>query len=412
MSFHEQSADVYHKRLLEELRKLIDDKDVDNWFGQYKIQIYQDTATLTFPTNFIRDWVATYYLDQLKTCISQLTDQCSKILLEIDTEQGTHTRSGLTFENFIISGSNKMAYTAAYQVSRNIQQSYNPLVIYGEPGVGKSHLLSAIAHHVRARQLVHHMTAEEFMYQFIQSLKKDSIDQFRTALRSANLLLIDDVQFMMGKDSTQEEFFHTFNSLTNNGCQIVLSCDQHPYSLEGLAKRLRSRLGSGLIVEIHQPDYELKLGFLMHKKDLVSYEVKEFVADTITGSIRDLEGAWSKLLTHSDWSKCDITIEFAKQVLHEVVRTESGQLDYQAILTRVCRYYNIDLADLTSGKRHKQLTKARHICMYLLKDVLALSFSEIGRLFGGRDHTSIMYAVNKLKQDHALQHESQQILEH
>lgn len=420
--------------LLTSLKEQLGGLIVENWFKGLEISQDGPNISLFFQNQFIKDWVNTHYIDNIHKALKVLTGQ-EHVYLCFDLKNNKNNieqinKSGEieqhTFENFIIGKTNEMAYTAAVKVSQNIRGNlFNPLFIYGEPGVGKSHLLSAIVNHVRVNNAdikIYYMTAEEFMYTFIKALKENGIVGFKQELREANLFLVDDVQFMMGKDSTQEEFFHTFNFLKNNRCQIVLSSDKSPNQLDQLAGRLRSRLGGGLTIEIHQPDYELRLSILLKLSKTSDSQgiyqpktdVLEFLAQNIHGNVRDLEGAWTKLATYAKWMNQSVSLQLAQEVLKEQLTPKIKKtLDKNTIQVSVCEMYKITLDDMLSDKRDKHIVRARHIAMFLIKRELGYSASDIGRIFNGKDHTSVLYAIEKiareLEKDELLQGELEYI---
>lgn len=457
------------KDFYQALLSLLGNNVMDNWFKLFDIK-QKDSNTndanfiIFLPNSFIKDWISTHYIDQIYEVLTKLSmkekificfevqdlsDRVPMYSSEYSSEilnnqnnsyenknyahsaSSNYTHSSVndqlaefainnhyTFENFIIGRSNEMAYTAALKMCENAGSTpiFNPLFIYGEPGVGKSHLLFAIINRLLQNKpnfKITYMTAEQFMYAFIKALKENRIMYFKEELRQSKFFLIDDVQFMMGKGSTQEEFFHTFNFLKQEQCQIVLSSDQSPNKLEGLEDRLRSRLGSGLSVEIHEPNYELRLSILNSKvideKVIVSDDVLQFLSQNIKGNIRDLEGAWTRLVTYSRWMKEPITLDLVNQILHDSLASYERKITLPDIQIHICQFFNIDLKDLKADKREKKLTKARHIAMFLCRELTNASSTDIGMVFGGKDHSSVLYAVDKiakeLKTDFALRHE-------
>lgn len=287
---------------------------------------------------------------------------------------------------------------------------FNPLFLYGGVGLGKTHLMHAIAHDYQARHpsaQVLYLSAEQFMYRFVQALRESSIMDFKSMFRNVNMLMVDDVQFIAGKDSTQEEFFHTFNALVDQGKQIVISADRAPAEIKGLEERIKSRLSCGLIVDLHPTTYELRLGILQSKTqafraqqpDLeIGAGVLEFLAHRITTNVRVLEGALQRLFAHASLLRREITLEVAQECLADILRTNDRKINIDDIQRKVAEHYNIRLADMMGPKRARNVARPRQIAMYLSKQLTSRSLPEIGRRFGGRDHTTIMHGVRKIEE--------------
>jgi len=309
------------------------------------------------------------------------------------------------FNNFVVGKPNELAYAAARRVADSPTATYNPLFLYGGVGLGKTHLMHAIAWQIREQQpdrKVVYLSAEKFMYYFIRALRFQDTMAFKEQFRSVDVLMIDDVQFINGKESTQEEFFHTFNDLVDNNRQVVVSADKSPSDLEGMEERLRSRLGWGLVADIHATTYELRLGILHAKKDelgaIVPDKVLEFLAHKITSSVRELEGALNRVAAHSSLIGRDITLETCQEVLHDLLRASDRRITIEEIQKRVAEHFNIRLADMHSARRSRAVARPRQVAMYLSKQLTSRSLPEIGRKFGGRDHTTVMHAVNKVEE--------------
>ncbi|MDB5408729.1 MAG: chromosomal replication initiator protein DnaA [Rhodospirillales bacterium] len=315
-----------------------------------------------------------------------------------------------TFENFVVGKPNELAHAAARRVAEScvaVQRTvpFNPLFLYGGVGLGKTHLMHAIAWHLRtqnpARKVIY-LSAEKFMYQFIRALRFKDTMAFKEQFRSVDVLMIDDVQFISGKDSTQEEFFHTFNALVDQNRQIIISADKSPSDLEGMEERMRSRLGWGLVADIHPTTYELRLGILQAKaeqrKAAMPPKVLEFLAHKITSNVRELEGALNRILAHSQLIGRDITLESAQEVLHDLLRANDRRVTIDEIQKRVAEHYNIRLSDMHSARRARAVARPRQVAMFLCKQLTPRSLPEIGRKFGGRDHTTVMHAVKKIEE--------------
>ncbi len=309
-----------------------------------------------------------------------------------------------TFDSFVVGKPNEFAHACARRVAeRPASQGFNPLFLYGGVGLGKTHLMHAIAWAIREMhpaKSVAYMSAEKFMYRFIAALRSQSTMEFKESLRSVDVLMIDDLQFLIGKDNTQEEFFHTFNALVDAGKQIVVSADKSPSDLSGLEDRLRTRLGCGMVADIHATTYELRLSILEAKAAAagvpVPPKVLEFLAHKITSNVRELEGALNRLIAHANLFGRSITLEGAQEVLHDILRAHDRRVTIEEIQKRVAEHYNIRLTDMSSARRARNIARPRQVAMYLAKQLTSRSLPEIGRRFGNRDHTTVMHAVSRV----------------
>ena len=308
-----------------------------------------------------------------------------------------------TFDNFVVGKPNELAHAAAKRVAEASSVTFNPLFLYGGVGLGKTHLMHAIAWAIRKKdpsRKVLYLSAEKFMYQFIRALRFKDTMAFKQQFRSVDVLMIDDVQFISGKDSTQEEFFHTFNALVDQNRQVIISADKSPSDLEGMEERLRSRLGWGLVADIHPTTYELRLGILQQKADSLNAQIPvkvlEFLAHKITSNVRELEGALNRIVAHSELVGRSISLETTQEVLHDLLRANDRRVTIDEIQKRVAEHYNIRVADMHSARRARAVARPRQVAMYLAKQLTARSLPEIGRKFGGRDHTTVMHAVKKV----------------
>ena len=285
---------------------------------------------------------------------------------------------------------------------------FNPLFLYGGVGLGKTHLMHAAAWAIREIGAaegrpplsVAYMSAEKFMYRFIAALRSQSTMEFKESLRSVDVLLIDDLQFLIGKDNTQEEFFHTFNALVDAGKQIIVSADKSPSDLSGIEDRLRTRLGCGMVADLHATTYELRISILQAKAQSqgvpVPPKVMEFLAHKITSNVRELEGALNRLIAHANLFGRPVTLEGAQEVLHDILRAHDRRVTIEEIQKRVAEHYNIRLTDMSSPRRARNVARPRQVAMYLAKQLTSRSLPEIGRRFGGRDHTTVMHAVSRV----------------
>ncbi len=282
---------------------------------------------------------------------------------------------------------------------------FNPLFLYGGVGLGKTHLLHAIGWEIQkqtpARSVIY-LSAEKFMYRFIRALREQNTVDFKDQFRSVDVLMIDDVQFISGKDSTQEEFFHTFNALVDQRRQIVLSADKSPSDLEGIQDRLKSRLNCGLVADIHAANYELRLGILQSKAEHLGVEVpgkvQEFLAHRITSNVRELEGALNRVVAHAQLVGRDITLETTQEVLQDLLRARERRVTIEEIQKQVAAHFHVRVSDMHSARRARSVARPRQVAMYLAKSLTSRSLPEIGRMFGGRDHTTVMHAVRKVEE--------------
>jgi chromosomal replication initiator protein len=397
------------------------------------------------PTRFMRDWVQTNYVDRIRVLWSQehvpvnqvdfyITPLSDSPVVPFSTEEkvtppssessnympapagsaeglferenvGAELDPRFTFDNFVVGKPNELAHAAARRVAESTQVSFNPLFLYGGVGLGKTHLMHAIAWHIRhtyPQRRVIYLSAEKFMYQFIRSLRYKDTMAFKMLFRSVDVLMIDDVQFISGKDSTQEEFFHTFNALVDQNRQIIISADKSPSDLAGMEERMRSRLGWGLVADIHPTTYELRLGILQAKAEQmvvkIPDKVMEFLAHKITSNVRELEGALNRIAAHAQLVGRDITLESTQDCLRDLLRANDRRVSIEEIQKKVAEHFNVKVSDMHSSRRLRIVARPRQIAMYLSKELTTKSLPEIGRKFGGRDHTTVMHAVKKVQE--------------
>ncbi len=386
---------------------------------------------ISVPTRFMRDWVKTHYAESIRKTWSNKFDVINHVDVSISSSSKVEKTNidiltkavsskektpdiseisspldpRFTFKNFVVGKSNQLSYSTAVKIAKDEEVSFNPLFIYGGVGLGKTHLMHAVAQSIRENtpeRKVLFMSAEKFMYQFVQAIRAKDTMVFKEQFRSVDILMIDDIQFICGKESTQEEFFHTFNALVDNNKQIIISSNKPPSDLDGLDERLRSRLGGGLASNILPSDYNLRLNILKKKCELlkrnVPSDVLEFLADKIVSNIRELEGALNRLIAHTDILKCEINLETTQDLLKDILRASNTRISIEEIQKHVATKYNIRVSDLHSSRRAKAIARPRQIAMYLCKMLTQHSFPEIGRKFGGRDHTTIMYGVRKIEE--------------
>ena len=315
-----------------------------------------------------------------------------------------------TFDSFVVGKPNELAHAAAKRVAEGGPTTFNPLFLYGGVGLGKTHLMHAVAHELTSRRPdlnVLYLSAEQFMYRFVQALRERKMMDFKELFRSVDVLMVDDVQFIAGKDSTQEEFFHTFNALVDQNRQIVISADRAPGEIKDLENRIKSRLQCGLVVDLHPTDYELRLGILQskvvaQKAQYPSLElaegVLEFLAHRISTNVRVLEGALTRLFAFASLVGREITLELAQDCLSDILRASDRKISIEEIQKQVAHHYNIRLAEMVGPKRVRSFARPRQVAMYLCKQLTSRSLPEIGRHFGGRDHTTVMHGVRRIEE--------------
>ena len=430
------AASAKWERIQRHLRDEFGDAVFKSWLRPLTLgQAEGGEIVLFVPTRFMRDWVDRHYMDRIRRHWNEEDPAVRSVQIRVHRGKSppsavtSRTPAGegagaaeqsaaegqadisapldprLTFENFVVGKSNELAYAAARRVAEATTVPFNPLFLYGGVGLGKTHLMHAITWHIRARdpsRRVIYLSAEKFMYQFIRALRYRNTMAFKDQFRSVDVLMIDDVQFISGRETTQEEFFHTFNALVDQNRQIVISADKSPSDLEGMKERMRSRLGWGLVADIHQTDYELRLSILQAKADqleaTVPLKVLEFLAHKIVSNVRELEGALNRIVAHGTLVGRDITLEATQEVLHDLLRANDRRVTIEEIQKRVAEHFNIRIADMHSARRARAVARPRQVAMYLAKQLTSRSLPEIGRKFGGRDHTTVMHAVRRVEE--------------
>ncbi|MBJ3763154.1 chromosomal replication initiator protein DnaA [Maribius pontilimi] len=325
-------------------------------------------------------------------------------------ETGAKLDERFTFSSFVVGKPNELAHAAARRVAEGGPVSFNPLFMYGGVGLGKTHLMHAMAWELSARRpdlRILYLSAEKFMYRFVQALRDRDMMGFKELFRSVDVLMVDDIQFIAGKESTQEEFFHTFNALVDQGKQVILSADCAPGDIEGMEQRIVSRLQSGLVVDVHPTSYELRLGILQSKCGPFGQQfpgvtigdgVLELLAHRITGNVRVLEGALTRLYAHGSFMHREVDLDLAQECLRDLLRQSDVRVTIDEIQRKVADHFNIKLSDLLGPKRNRQFARPRQMAMYLAKHLTERSLPDIARRFGGRDHTTIMHGVKKIDQ--------------
>lgn len=401
------------------------------------VSVVNGTLELSVPTRFIRDWVKAHYADRIRALWSQHFAPLSRVEIVVAAkpahispvathtaapyqpvavanqnatkEQGEENLSApldarFTFAQFVTGRSNELAAVSARRVAEG-DKHYNPLYIHGSVGFGKTHLMQAIGHHIRENRKelrVVYMTAEKFMYKFVQALRARDTLAFKDDFRSIDVLMIDDIQFICGKEQTQKEFLDTFKALIDMGKQVVVTGDRSPAELDGIDDHLKSRLTGGLAVEIRQADEDLRLRILQSKCSLlkrdIPADVLSFLAQKITSSIRELEGALNRLIAHTELTGRDISQETVHDLLGDLLRASDRKIGIEDIQKKVAEFYRIRLSDLLSPRRARPVARPRQVAMYLAKNLTVHSLPEIGRKFGGRDHTTIIHGIRKIEE--------------
>lgn len=416
---------------LGELRTEIDQANYETWLKTTRFQRLDDTTLhLSVPSAFNRSWLMRNFKDRIENVVERLANRPIGIDFHISNQRDdfpellseplattpkpepidigeTNLSPRYKFDNFVVGESNRFAHAACRAVAEPETEAWNPLLIWGGVGLGKTHLLQAIGSEFLSRSpnaRVRYINSERFMNGFVKAIQQDKMVSFRETYRAVDLLLLDDVQFLFGKEGTQNEFFHTFNELYGKGKKIVLSSDRPPSEMANIEDRLRSRFEWGLIVDVQAPDLETRIAILQQKALLCDFrlpsDVAIFIAERIKTNIRKLEGVLTSLRHHLSATKEPINIETARRILgHFVVSEEPQRITVEHIQSVTCDYFNITLKELIGKERHRKLTTPRHVAMYLCRLLTDLSFPEIARYFNGRNHTSILHAYRKLEND-------------
>lgn len=450
------------RRVRSRLQAELGEATFNSWFKQVDLMGMDDgRVLLAVPSRFVRNWVQSHFAERLSALWHEEDPACLRVEVLVasrdpamaarreerkaspaaelanapavgaavearnnhlssftpatvppgfeDAGVGAPLDPRFTFDAFVVGKSNELAHAAARRVAEATDVTFNPLFLYGGVGLGKTHLMHAIAWEIRKRhpeRKVLYLSAEKFMYQFVRALRFKDTMAFKQQFRSVDVLMIDDVQFISGKESTQEEFFHTFNALIDHNRQVIISADRSPSDLEGIEERIRSRLGWGLAADIHPTDYELRLGILQAKAEELFHRtastipvpqaVLEFLAHRIVSNVRELEGALKRVVAYASLVGKTITLEMAQDVLRDLLRSNDRKITIEEIQRRVAEYYNVRMADMLSARRARAVARPRQVAMYLSKQLTTRSLPEIGRKFGGRDHTTVIHAVRKI----------------
>ncbi|NMC28136.1 MAG: chromosomal replication initiator protein DnaA [Syntrophomonadaceae bacterium] len=400
-------------QVLEDFRQDIGPTSFDIWFSHVTYNTFRnDKLYIMVPNALTKEWIESRYLEALQKKASDLAgEEFALVLITEPLMERDGCISPLnpkyTFETFVVGNSNRFAHAACYAVGEAPSRAYNPLFIYGGVGLGKTHLMQAIAHRILVNKpnlSVMYVSSEQFTNELISAIKDDTTPAFRHKYRNIDVLLIDDIQFLAGKERTQEEFFHTFNTLYEANKQVVISSDRPPRSIPTLEDRLRSRFEWGLITDIQIPDLETRIAILRKKAQNdelnVPYDVLDYIANYIDSNIRELEGALVRLVAFATINNLPLNLETAGEALKDIMPPpQQKKVTIECIQKEVCKYYGLNLNELLSKKRNKQLVYARHIAMFLCRRMTDASFPLIGDQFGGRDHTTVMHGVEKIEKE-------------
>jgi chromosomal replication initiator protein len=421
-------------RIRAELRTLLGHDAFQSWIDPIEFtEAEAGVARFVAPTRFIGDWVSRNYGDAIRRLF--LSDGQTIHRLEFRTVDsrrapvpakkaeepksapaaaidlpGSPLDVRFRFESFVVGKPNELAHAAARRVAEGGPVTFNPLFLYGGVGLGKTHLMHAIAWEIKAanpEKRVLYLSAEQFMYRFVQALRFKDMHGFKELFRSVDVLMVDDVQFIAGKDSTQDEFFHTFNALVDQNKQIVISADRAPGEIDGMEDRIKSRLQWGLVADLHPTDYELRLGILQSKAEaqlrnnpevVIEKGVLEFLAHRISSNVRVLEGALTRLFAFATLVGREINLDTVQECLADILRASERKVTIDEIIRKVAEHYNLRLTDMLSPRRARQVARPRQVAMFLSKTLTSKSLPEIGRRFGGRDHTTVIHAVRKIEE--------------
>lgn len=408
------------------LQERIKPHNFDMWLRPIHCQsIDGSLITLRAPNRYIKEWFEYNYLSIVLQEIRNFTNNEFQVNFELDEEEIVETQPSeaplvegppkgwafelnerYSFDTFVVGPSNQLSHAAARAVAEIPAAKYNPLFIYGGVGLGKTHLLCAIGHEIRKNRpmfRVAYLSSERFMNEYINAVRSNRIEEFRIKFRDeCDMLLMDDIQFIAGKDRTQDEFFHTFNSLYDSHRQIVVTSDKYPHEIPDLEERLRTRFQWGLIADIQQPELETRVAILKKKAEaehiILPDDVALYLAVNIKSNVRELEGSLIRLAAFASLQHTDITVDFAKETLKQFLSQSSAHLTIETIQKEVSSYFNIKVSDLKSAKRHKTVARPRQIAMYLSRKLTNSSFPEIGQRFGGKDHSTVISACRKVEQ--------------
>ena len=429
------SEEIDWQQIQSEMKNKLGLEIYESWLKKISfLEEHNNYLLLSVPTRFIRDWITSRYLDQILKIIKLYKKDIIRIEFKIidqkvdkdlkDTTNIENTQNenvsfikdsylqynridpNKRFDNFITGSSNKLAYEASLKVTETISH-YNPLYIYGGVGMGKTHLLNSIGFEMKKKNKVMFISAERFMYQFVKSIKSNDMVKFKEYFRNTDILLIDDIQFISGKEAMQEEFFHTFNALLDKGSQIIVSADRAPNKLMRIQERIKSRFSGGLVVDIQKPDLELRKKIVQKKTEelnnlyadqlQVSKDIQDFISNEITGSVRELVGAVNRIVSFSRIYNKVPNLPETKVVLKDLLNISENKVTIDLIQTIVCKFFKISKNEMLSSRRSRYLVRPRQTAIYLTKILTSKSLPEIGREFSNRDHTTIIHSVKTIE---------------
>jgi chromosomal replication initiator protein len=422
---------------LADIKEHIGAQNFETWIAPIRfVSRNKHEVVLDVPNKFFRDWLTEHYVSKLEDLLSATAKHPVRVVFQVneraaklphpekvakkdDKERDKPLRPNnlvakYTFENFVIGASNQFAHAACVAVANQPGDNYNPLFIYGGVGLGKTHLVNAIGHQATAQRpglKVVYLSSESFMNELIGSLRRDKMDEFKRKFRNVDILILDDVQFIAGKERTQEEFFHTFNSLYESHKQIVITSDKFPKEIPGIEDRLRNRFEWGLIADIQPPDMETRVAILQKKAEVeavqLPHDVAIFLASNIDSNVRELEGSLTRLGAFASLTKATITIDLAKDVLRNTLNGAKREITVENIQKTICDYFNLKIGDLKAKRRTQNIALPRQVAMYLCRKHTETSFPAIGDKFGGRDHSTVIHASRtierKIKEDPHMQ---------
>lgn len=411
MSYDYDYIAVWDK-VLQNIRTEIGSTSFDIWFSMVKYNTCRNEKIyISVPNTLTKEWIESRYLENMQKTFRDLTQQDISLILTTEPiEKDAYIsplNSKYTFDTFVVGNSNRFAHAACYAVGETPSRAYNPLFIYGGVGLGKTHLMQAIGHRILSnnpKYSVMYVSSEQFTNELIGSIKDDNTPGFRNKYRNIDVLLIDDIQFLAGKERTQEEFFHTFNTLYEANKQLVISSDRPPRNIPTLEDRLRSRFEWGLITDIQTPDLETRIAILRKKAQTdnfnIPYDVLDYIANYIDSNIRELEGALVRLVAYATINNKPLDMATATEALKDILPPPGPKkITIECIQKEVCKYYGLDISEMLSKKRNKQLVVPRQVAMFLCRKLTDASLPLIGDQFGGRDHTTVMHSLDKVNRE-------------
>jgi len=432
--------DIWNKSLAR-IEQKVGGSVFELWFKPIRmVQVKEQVVTLEIPNRFYKEWIDDTYPNLIKDSLEAVTGFPVTLKYKVEEQQDTSQKKSIekleqkrirlankgiylnpkyTFDNFIKGVSNQFAHAAALAVAESPGKIYNPLFIYGGAGLGKTHLMNAIGNRVlenRQDGSILYIPTEQFITEVVSALRHDKMTELKEKYRNLDLLLLDDIQFIAGKERTQEEFFHTFNSLYEKQKQIVVSCDRSPKEMSDITDRLRSRFTMGLIADIQPPDIETKIAIIYKKAEMMNIrtlpeEVVHFLASKIKSNIRELEGSLIRIAAQASFSGEEITIEKTKNILKDIIHDDDRPMTVDSVLKIVCDFYNLKISDIKAKRRTRDIALPRQVAMYISKQVTDSSLSDIGKAFGGKDHATVIYACKQMEERRSKDESFNRIIE-